>query len=601
MPSPAGFGVGYITADSMEALNNSPGVANDIVFKFADKYVFDDVKTAIEDALSPFGLKELIDKKDHLSYAFVDQEVKNIRSVASSLPMIFLLMAAVVLYLMMKRVIEQERTQIGVLKAFGYSGGQIVAHYLCYGAVTGIAGGIFGCVLGYYMSEFYFRIFMEFFYMPAISEGMRPYYFVIGMLMAVAGSLLGAFMGTFKIIRLNPAEALRPESPKPVKYDIVGSISLLKYIFTSHGSMALRSMARSPMRSGFVLIGVMFSFGLLTISGNFSGIIDKMMYSRFTYIQLYGVKIPLITPIFYDVAVESAYSIKSVTLAEGLLETHAELKHKHLKENSTLTGIAVDSALYKICDTNSLTTYSPPRDSIILSNIIANKLRAVAGDTILISSSFLDEDVPVVVSKVIEQNMGSGCYMEIGALSALLEIPKIATSVILNTDDLQYLKEFLKNGANISSIDDKDSTLKKLQDMMSTYTSMYYIMEIMAALIGFAIIYNTSAISLSERKREYTTLRVVGLTVEEVSGIMMLEYWVLGLIGMALGVPFVRYLNGAMNAMMETTSFTMPSTLPLGAYFTGVIGSSAAILIAGWSAKRKIRNFDMVEVLKERE
>jgi putative ABC transport system permease protein len=394
---------------------------------------------------------------------------------------------------------------------------------------------------------------------------------------------------------------MRPESPKPVKYDIVGRIKMLKYILTPLGGMALRSITRNPMRSGFVVVGVTFSFGLLTISGSFNGVIDKMMFGQFTYIQRYGVKLSLNRPILYDAAVESAYAVKSVTLAEGLLEIPAELKHKHLKERNMMTGMAADSALYKICDTNNLTTYPPPTDGVILSNSLANKLRAAAGDTILVSSPLLDEDAPVFVSRVIEQNMGSGCYMEIGALSELLEIPKIATSVILNTDDLPYLKERLKDAANVSSIDDKDNTLKKLRDMMEMYTSMYYIMEIMSALVGFAIIYNTSAISLSERKREYATLRVIGLTIDEVSGIMMFEYWVLGFIGMALGVPFVQYLNAAVNAMVDTTSFSMPSTLPPVAYFTGVAGCAAAIMLAGWSSKRKIRNFDMVEVLKERE
>ena len=601
LPDPTGFGVGYITAESMVALNSSPGVANDILLKLANGYVFDDVKTAIEDVLTPFGLIELIDKKDQMSYSFVDLEVKGIRSMASSLPVIFLLIAAVVLYLMMKRVIEQERTQIGILKAFGYSGGQIMAHYLCYGVVTGIGGGALGCFMGYYMSEFYFYLYMEFFYMPAISEGIKPYYFIVGMLMAVGGGLLGAFMGAFTAIRLPPAEAMRPASPKPVKYDIVSRMRLLKYILTSQGNMALRSIARSPARSGFVVIGVMFSFGLLTMSGSFNGLIEKMMFGQFAYIQLYGVKLPLNKPIFYDVAVESAYAVDSVTLAEGLLEMPAELKHKHLKERDVLTGMAADSTLYKICDTNNLTTYPPPADSIILSNIIAKKLRASAGDTILISSPLLDDDVPVVVSRVIEQNMGSGCYMEIGTLSGLLRLPKIATSIILNTDDLQYLKEYLKDAKNISSIDDKDGTLSKLRGMMSLYTSIYFIMEVMSALVGFAIIYNTSAISLSERKREYATLRVIGLTIKEISGIINFEYWILGIIGMALGVPFVQYLNEAMNAMMDSNSFSIPSTLPLSAYYTGVFGSAAAILLAGLSAKRKIRKFDLAEVLKERE
>ena len=601
MPDPTTFGVGYITMEGMASLNSSPGVANDIVIKLADGYAFDDVKTALEDALAPFGLNELVEKKDQISYNFVELELTSIRSMASSLPLVFLMMAAVVLYLMMKRVIEQERTQIGVLKAFGYSGTQIALHYMCYGAVTGVVGGLLGCILGFYMSEFYFYMFMEFFYMPPMPEGFRPYYFVVGMIMAVIGGLLGAFMGTLKATRITPAEAMRPESPKPVKYDIVGRIGFLKYILTSRGSMALRSITRNPGRSGFIVLGVTFSFGLLTISGSLNGMVDKMMFSQFTYIQLYGVKISLNRPIRYEAAAEAGYAVDSVTLAEGLLEIPAELKHRHLKHGNLLTGIAADSALYKICDTNTLATYPPPTDGVILTNYIANKLRAAPGDMILVSSPLLADDAPVYVSGVIEQNMGSGVYMEIGALSEIFGLPKAATSIILNTDDLPYLKEHLKNGENISAIDDKDSTLRKIRDMMGAYSSMYFIMEIMSALVGFAIIYNTSAISLSERKREYATLRVVGLAVEEVSGIMNFEYWVLGAIGMALGAPFARYLNSAMNAMMDTSSFSAPSALDPSAYLSGIIGSGGAILLSGWMARRKIRRFDMVEVLKERE
>ena len=82
---------------------------------------------------------------------------------------------------------------------------------------------------------------------------------------------------------------------------------------------------------------------------------------------------------------------------------------------------------------------------------------------------------------------------------------------------------------------------------------------------------------------------------------MRFEYWVLGFFGVMLGVPFSRYLSMAMNAMMETSGFSMPSTIPLNAYVTGIVGSAAAILLAGWSAKKKIGQFDMVEVLKERD
>ncbi|MCL2165974.1 MAG: FtsX-like permease family protein [Clostridiales bacterium] len=601
LPDNSGFGIGYITPDSMASLTNAGGVGNSVVLTLTEGYTFDEVKVFLEDALTPYGLKELIDKKDHLSYSFVDLEISGIRSMAASLPMIFVLIAAIVLYLMMKRVIEQERTQIGVLRAFGYSRLQIVAHYMCYGAVTGVAGGVAGSIMGYFLAEFYFYMFMEYFQMPALSEESRPLYFVVGMLLAVSGGMLGAFMGALKSIRLIPAEAMRPENPPPIKYDPVGKIKVLRYVLTSRGSMALRSITRNWMRSGFVVIGVMFSFGLLCISGSFNGLIDKIMFSQYTYVQRYGVKLPLVRPLPYDTAVESAYAIDAVYLAEGLLEMPAEIRHKHLREGSLLTGIQASSSLYRICDTVTMVEYPPPADSVILSNTLADNLNVVAGDTVYIASPLLDEDVPIIVSRVIEQNMGGGCYMEIGALSDLLQIPKTATSIILNTDDLPYLKDYLRDSIYVPSVDDKDSTLTKLRDMMGIYSSMYLVLQVMSALVGFAIIYNTSTISLAERKREYATLRVIGLTVDEISGIMNFEYWILGFLGMILGVPFVQYLNMGMNAMMETTSFSMPSVLPVSAYASGVAGSAAAILLSGWSAKRRIRKFDMVEVLKERE
>jgi putative ABC transport system permease protein len=91
---------------------------------------------------------------------------------------------------------------------------------------------------------------------------------------------------------------------------------------------------------------------------------------------------------------------------------------------------------------------------------------------------------------------------------------------------------------------------------------IYAMMNVMGALVAFAIIYNTATISLSERKREYATLRVVGLSTDEVCEIMRFEYWVLGAAGMLIGAPFASGLMAAVNGLLDTEMFSMPSTLP---------------------------------------
>jgi len=601
LPDETGFGIGFISAGTMGRLTNSTGIANDIVFSLEEGYTFDDVKIGLEDALARYGLNALFDREDQASFAMLKMQVEGMISVASALPMIFVLMATAVLYLMMKRVIEQDRTQIGTLKALGYSNIKVLLHYISYGAITGLVGGLLGFAGGYAMSGFYLEMFLQFFLLPDITNTVDPVYIVYSFVMAVGGGVAGAFFGAFKTLRLSPSQSMRPENPVLIKYDIVGSLGFLKYILTSRGSMALRSITRNWKRSVFVVIGVMFSFGLLTLSGSMDNMVDRLIMSQFTDIQVYGVKIPLVRPVPYEKAVGDAYAIEHVTRAEGLLELPVQLNYRHLSTGVILMGIEQDAVLYKIADTNLRVSYPPPTDGVILSGSIATKLDARAGDIITISSPVLRDDIHLPVTRVVEQNIGGGAFMELGELSGLFGMPRTATSVVLDTDNLQHLKEHLRGSANVATIEDKDSTLQKYLDMMAMYSSIYLILQITCAAVAFAIIYNTATISLSERKREYATLRVLGMTLKEVCEIMNFEYWVLSVLAMALGVPFAVFLNNSMNAMVDMDMMSMPSTLPPNAFLVGVVGCVAAVMLSNYSAKRRIRTFDMVEVLKERE
>ena len=601
LPDESAFGIGYISADGMSYLTNSAGVVNDLVFKLNEGLTFDDVKVALEDALSPYGLKELIAKEDLSSHAFVDMEVSGIKSMSASMPIVFVLISAVVLYLMMKRVIEQERGQIGTLKAFGYSNSQIMLHYLSYGGITGIAGGIFGVIFGRMLSGFYLDMFLQFFSLPGIPEQVTPTYYINAFIMAVGGGLAGAFAGALKALRLTPAAAMRPENPRPVKYDIVGKSKLLKSVLTSRGSMALRSIIRNPLRAGFVAVGVMFSYGLLAVSGSFSSLIDSLMFSQFTDIQRYDVKINFMRPLDRSDAVENAYAIEHVTYAEGLLEIPAELINKNIRAGTMITGIEQGSPLYRIYDAKTKKAFSPPADGVILTNGLAGRLGAESGDLIYISSYLSDDDIPVYVTGIAEQNLGSACYMDSNALAALFNIGETATSVILNTADIKYLKDYLKTAANAYSVEDKESTLVKYRNMMEPFSGIYTMMQIMSMLVAFAIIYNTSTISLSERKREYATLRVIGLSANEVTGIMSFEHWTLCFAGILLGIPFTLLLNTLLSTMVENDMFSMPSSLPAYSYLVGVCGCALAVILSNFSSKGKIKKFDMVEVLKERE
>lgn len=599
LPDEAGFGIGYITMDAMEALTGHKGVANSIVFKRELGVSFDEVNLLLEDTLSRFGLIELFDKEDLLSYFFLDLEISSIHTMSTSIPTVFLLLAVAVLYLMLKRVINQERTQIGTLKAFGYSNFQLVCHYLTYGAITGIGGGLLGCFLGYLASGPYLEMFLQFFMLPPLESGFDGMIIFKAMILAICSGLLGAYAGIRKIIKLSPATAMRPESPKPIRFDIIKYIGFFKRLLNARGNMSVRSISRNPIRSFFIVISIMFSFGIITLVGSFNGMIDKMIFSQLQDIQRYQVKLSSLQPLPYKHAIENAYQLEHITYAEGLLELPFEISNYHLTTNVMITGIPNNSQLYHIVDTNTKEAFKPPANSIIFSNGLADKLQIKAGDYVTLSSPLFETDVSILVSKVIEQNIGSGCYTQLDFLSSLINHPNIATSVILNTNDLQELKETIKYSHVITTIEDKESTLKGYEAMMGMFSSLYVALQVLGTLVAFAIIYNTTTISLSERKREYATLRVLGLSTKEVSEIMSFEYAILTFFGILLGIPFTKLLNNSINLLADTSIFNMPSTLPISAYLIGVSCCVVAILLSSKSARKRIQAFDMVEVLKE--
>ncbi len=601
MPSPETFSFAYVSENALANSMNMQGLYNDLSFKLQDGYIFDDVKIAIEENLKKYGLSGLIPKKDQLSYSMLKTEIEGNRAFSTSIPFVFVIMSVVVLYLMLKRVIEQDRMQIGTLKAFGYSNIKILNHYMLYGIITGLAGGLAGDLLGLPLTSSFIELYAQYYQIPNLKASNTTIFLVIGILIGVFGGAVGAFMGAYKILGLLPAEAMRPIAPKAIKNDILKKLPLIKSLLTSIGSMAVRSIERNKVRSFFIILSIMFSFGIIAFMDSFSNMIDVMLYEQYTKIEVYEAKVVLQDFTDYNKAVKNVRDIKGVTRAEGILEIPVTLSKKHRKEGVIITGLTEDTTLYKIYDTGKKTNFSPPKNGVIINNALARKLEVSRGDEIYISSALLDEDVKVLVWDIVEQNLGSSCYMEINTLENIFDIGHMTTTILFNTDDMEYAKDYLIDGKNVAIIESSAGTLKAMEEMLGSTGYIIWVMEIMSGVVAFAIIYNTSTISLSERKREYATLRVLGLQVKEVGEILSFEYWILCFGGVILGIPFTIFLKQSVSSIMDIEMFTIPTNTPIQAYFVGLAGCILAVLFSNKTAIRNIKKFDMVEVLKERE
>jgi putative ABC transport system permease protein len=601
MPTPETFGYAFIPIENIWAFSGQTGFYNDVCIELESGVLYESVQSQLEDELKKYGLISIVRQKDQPSVAMVDMELNSISTISQVMPMLFMLMSSVVLYLMLKRIIEQERTQIGVLKAFGYRDNEIVGHYVSYGLITGLVGGILGCVYGAAVSVPYVEMFKTFFNLPTENANIPPLLLARSLGFALSSGVLGGFFGARRSLKLTPAQAMRPEAPKLVKFDLLKRLPLLKLILSSGGNMAVRTIARNKVRSAVIVLGLVFSFALMSFMGSYNLMIDYMMLNLFSKSQLYDAKISFDSPVDFEIAVGEVYNINGVSLAEGIMEVSAEIKNKHLKTGAIITGIEKNAMLYKIYDNDKALYLSPPEAGIVLSDVAAKTINAKKGDTLYISSPLLDKDAPITVTEICSQNLGQGVYMELGALNSFFNLKKTASSVVVATDNVSEINAYADTAENISFIDDKASLLKGYEDLLAPFDFLIYAMWIFSVIISFAIIFNTSAISLSERKREYATLRVLGMQVTEVGDIMAFEYWLLCGVGIIFGIPFNMLLKQLLASVFATDSFTFPSATPLTAYLTAAAGCVLAVHLSNRSAVRQIRKFEMAEVLKERD
>lgn len=591
MPMEDYFNIAIVSEDLIESLSGDKMYTN-ISFQFEDGVTFDDVKYSIEDELTKYGLKSSVELEDQVSNSMLDSEIDGINAMGNSVPLVFIAMSIVILYLMLKRIIEQDRAIIGTLKAFGFTDFKVLMHYSIYGTITGVVGGIVGSIAGFFMSGMYLSLYKDFFKMPELVRYGLAKPMIIGFFIATIGGFLGSIAGAKGTLELKPADSMR--APIPTYKSKNSGNSFIQKFLSPTQKMAWRSMGRNKVRTAFVVGGVCFSFAILTFMGSYSTMITDMLDSQFKYANNYDGRVSFITPVREDSAINTVYSTDGIQLAEGVLNWGAEIKVGSKTESASITALHQGATLIKAHDTEEDIDCAIPEEGFVLPKKMADKLGVKKGDVVEIN------DKQVKVSEVIVQSINGSIYVDIDYFRDIMGFDDIISSVVVKGDTKQ-LEEDCNDAANVSAFMDIASIRNQMNDMLAPYTNMVYIFLLLGILIAFAICYNTASIAIMERKREYSTLRVLGMQVKEVAGIIGFEYWLLGVLGMILGVPTAKLLKVALSLAVDVDQFEMPTNVEFSHVLIGVVCTCLAIAWSNYSAVKQVRKMDMVEVLKERE
>ncbi|KUO61937.1 MAG: hypothetical protein APF84_04705 [Gracilibacter sp. BRH_c7a] len=604
-PNPETFGIGYLPLSVMKNLFQEKEAVNDIVFTLKPDANFDEVKAFLEVELKPYGLESIYPRKDQLSTVMLNQELASLQAMAKSMPLIFLSVAAMILYIMLKRMIEQQRTQLGTLKAFGYTKNEILFHYVSYALITGLLGGMIGGISGSLLTGPFLSLYRDYFNMPGMEASFSPQYFFLSLVLATSFALVAGYQGCRKMLILEPAEAIRPAAPPPGKNVIFEKAIFFWKMLTVQGKMALRNLARNKVRTSFLFIGIMFTFSLLALPWSFKALSDVLLFEQFEKIETYDVKIPLALPLSQEKVQRELADFDGVKAVESMAEIPVTLNNSWHEKSVVLLGLKSNSSLYHIVDSSGKSVRAP-ENGILISQRLADLLQADVGTTLSVGSPYFskpDERKYLQVVGVISQNLGLNAYMEISALQAFLGQGPVATSLIISIEEtsIPLLMEKYNDSPVINSIENRLSLLSQMRDLMASYSGTIYIMFIFGIIIGFAIIYNSSVITVSERSRELASMMVLGMNPEEVLEVVTFEQWFISIFGMLAGIPLTKLMMIGMAQSVASDMFSFNPEITVDTLIVAFLITVASMIVAQRMAARKLKKLSLVEVLKSRE
>ncbi len=601
-PMPETFGIAYLPFAVMKTLFQEGDQVNDLVFLLQPGYGYSDVEERLKPRLESYGLLSIFPRENQASHLILSMELQQLEGSATAMPLLFLGIAGAILYILLKRMVEQQRGQIGTLKAFGYTNGELVLHYLSYALWLGFCGGLLGGSLGIWLSFPFTEMYAIFFQLPGLSSQISYKYVGLGMILAFIFSALAGYFGCRAALKLQPAEAMRPAAPPPGHHTGLENWQFYWNLLTVQGKMATRNLFRNKQRSILTTIGIMFAFSMIATTWYFRTVAEILVFEQFALVQTHNLQVNFARPLSLQGVERELGRFPGVKRLEPMLEVPATLKYRWLEKDSVILGLPHDAFLYNIL-TDKGERVAPPREGIVLAQRLADELGTRVGAELLLESYWARDTLKVEVVGIVPQYLGSNGYMEIEALNKLLGLGSLATAALLSLEDeaIPALRERYREAKPVAVMEESGALLDTFDELMASFGYMQYVFAVFGFIIAFAIIYNTSIVSLSERKRELASLKVMGMTSGEVLQVLTFEQWLSSILGMLAGIPFTLVLMHAMSRAFATDLFSIPVRTEAGLFIVALLGTVFSVLVAQWTIARRIGGLSLVEVLKERD
>jgi putative ABC transport system permease protein len=559
----------------------------------------DDVIDALDQALERYGAIGALTRHDQQSHRFIEEELNQQRITATVLPAIFLTVSAFLLNVVMGRIIQTQREQLAVLKAFGYRDMELARHYGLLAAAIVLLGWAIGVLLGTWAASGLAGIYLEYFRFPEMRSTIPAWALALSLLVSLLAALGGTWHAVWRAVSRPPAEAMRPPAPHRFRRSWLERL-LPAPLLGSEGRIVLRNLARHPAKAGFSVLGIALSAGLLMIGAYQLAAVDRMIDQQ--YRQVLQMDIELIfnesTPAR---AAGELRHLPGVLAVETWRQVPVTLVNEHRQYRTSLLGMAHEPGLRQVLDEQSQ-PQRLPEAGVMLTRYLAEVLDARVGDELEVEiMEGRRQRVSLPLTALVDEPLGMGAYLRRDTLNALLqEGPAISGAWLLvdpaRTTELHAALWELPGVASIGMLTEAERGIRDYLDETILMVAIIFIA--IASSIAFGVVYNNARIAFAERARELATLQVLGYTRAEVSRILLGEIALLTLVaippGWIIGVFFSHLLHQAFSHDL----FRIPLVFTPQAFGFAALGVLAASLVVGILVYRRLGRLDKIRVLK---
>lgn len=533
------------------------------------------------------------------------------RSIGKVFPVLFFLVAALISLTTMTRMVEEQRVQIGTMKALGYGKAAIAGKYIGYALIATLGGSIFGVLAGEKILPFIiiYAYMILYKHLPAILVPYHMSYALQASGIAVACTLIATIASCYKELAAEPAELMRPAAPKQGKQILLERIGIIWKHLNFTWKSTVRNLIRYKKRFFMTIFGIGGCMALMVVGFGLKDCIYEIVSLQYEKVQFYDAA----TYMSDDISEENRqqlhdYLDQNADIKETIEARMQKTDVKSASGKKTLY-LMVPSDNEKIEDflsfhsrTNKDEVYSLKKDEVILTEKMASLLNVKVGDELTIE----DEDrgdQTVTVGAICENYMSHYLYLSPEKYEELYGVPAEYNTIIYSVkdgkdDQIEKIGTKLLSMDGVLNVSYTSSIEGRLDDMLRSLNLVIVVLIVSAGMLAFVVLYNLNNINITERQRELATLKVLGFYDGEVASYVYRENILLTIIGSVVGMVLGNLLHRYIILTVEVEEAMFGRQIHWQSYLYSFLFTVAFSLFVNWVMFYKLKKIDMVESLK---